>query len=493
MRRLLSDAAEQVLAAASTVRAGWNRFLFRPADPTALGLVRIAAGLLAFWSLLVLGLDLEAYLGTAGWQSLSVSRAMSRPFAWSIWWLVGDAWLRPMWLAGLAVSLLCALGLWSRATTVLTWIVMVSTVRRAPSAVFGFDQILSMLLLYLAATGASGQAASLDRFLERLRQARRRAFAQPPRQRPDGQGRDVAPGQPGRPQASVSANLALRLIQLHLALIYGIAGLAKLQGLSWWNGEAVWRMMATGEFVALDFTPLARWPMLTATLTHATLSFELLYPILIWSHTARPFLIAGATLLHTAIAVVNPGLMEFGLAMIAANLAFVPGAYLRSLATGRQQPALRVLFDGACPRCRGWMTLLTAADPDEVLTPIDLTAVDVRRIHPDLSAEACLKRMHVVNAGGRLYAGFDALCAITSWLPLFWLCSWLGRLPGVAWAGRIGYDWYAANRPREVACTDDVCGIHSRPLRDAPRDRGVPKAHTTAIEHETLRRRKGDD
>ena len=52
----------------------------------------------------------------------------------------------------------------------------------------------------------------------------------------------------------MSANLALRLIQLHLVVIYGMAGLGKLQGPSWWNGMALWGTMTAGEFVVLDFT-----------------------------------------------------------------------------------------------------------------------------------------------------------------------------------------------------------------------------------------------
>ena len=62
------------------------------------------------------------------------------------------------------------------------------------------------------------------------------------------------------PSPTVSANLSLRLIQLHLVVIYGMAGLGKLQGPSWWNGMAIWGTMTAGEFVVFDFTadgPLA--------------------------------------------------------------------------------------------------------------------------------------------------------------------------------------------------------------------------------------------
>ena len=81
--------------------------------------------------------------------------------------------------------------------------------------------------------------------------------------------------------------------------------------------------MATGEFAVLDFTPLAAWPLLINVLTHASLAIELLYPVLIWVKIVRPILLAGAAMLHLGIAVMSPGLTEFALAMLAANLAFV--------------------------------------------------------------------------------------------------------------------------------------------------------------------------
>ena len=103
----------------------------------------------------------------------------------------------------------------------------------------------------------------------------------------------MTPDEPGRPVPTVSANLALRLIQLHLVFIYGMAGLAKLQGPSWWDGTAIWKTMATGEFVMLDFTALAAWPVLINLVTHASLALELLYPVLVWVKMVRPLVLAG--------------------------------------------------------------------------------------------------------------------------------------------------------------------------------------------------------
>ena len=154
---------------------GWDAFFFTPADPTPLGLIRLSVGLLALWSVGVYGLDLHGYLGSHSWADPAEVRrgwAMDSPHAWSFWLLVPDTLLRPVWVACLVVLALFAAGLWSRVTAVLAWVIVVSTMRRAPLSLFGFDMVLSGWMLYLAAAGASGQAVSLDRFFARWRQAR---------------------------------------------------------------------------------------------------------------------------------------------------------------------------------------------------------------------------------------------------------------------------------------------------------------------------------
>ena len=301
MRQLLNDTGSYLGDLRRGMLRGWNAFFFSSADPTSLGLVRIAVGLLAFWSLLVFGLDLQDYFGSTGWADPGAIRAIDRPLAWSFWFLVPDGWLRPVWCLCLAVLALFTVGLFSRVTAVLCWMIVVSTVRRVPIALYGFDQVLSTLTFYVAISGASGQAVSLDRFIRRWRQAR--AAAIQVINRSGAPGRRVWPDEPGRPPATVSANLALRLIQLHLVVIYGMAGLAKLQGPTWWNGTAIWKTMATGEFVVLDFTALAAWPLLVNLITHASLALELLYSVFVWVKLVRPLLLLGVLAMHVGIAV----------------------------------------------------------------------------------------------------------------------------------------------------------------------------------------------
>ena len=267
----------------------------------------------------------------------------------------------------------------------------------------------------------------------------------------------------GVPSPSISANIALRLIQLHLCLIYGMAGLAKLQGQGWWNGLAIWGTLASGEFRLLNFTWMAAFPWILNALTHLSLALEIGYPALIWVRPLRPLLLACIVMLHLGIGLTAPGLSEFGLAMIAGNLAFVSAPWMRSLVTGveRSRPAGRLLFDGACPRCRASLALITAADPDHLIEPLDLTAVDLGKVHPSLTREACMKAMHLVKANGDVVAGYDAVVVLGRWLPLFWPAGLIGGLPGLRMLGHRAYKMVAESRPRDVICNDDVCSIHA--------------------------------
>src|SRR5262249_40194528 len=146
---------------------------------------------------------------------------------WSIWYHVTDpTW---MWLVHGIVfgAIFCfAIGLATRVAGVLTWAAILSYINRAPTALFGMDTIINLVVLYLV-IGPSGAALSVDRLMARYlaqRQAKRHHLTEPAL--PD-------------PLPSVSANIALRLIQVHFCIIYLIAGLSKLQGASWWNGTAV--------------------------------------------------------------------------------------------------------------------------------------------------------------------------------------------------------------------------------------------------------------
>lgn len=290
--------------------AGWNDFWFRPSDPATLGLIRILAGGMMFYTHLVWSLDLMAFFGADGWLSpAAVGVLQQRSYAWSYLWLVSSpAALWTVHIAALGVFLLLTLGLFSRVTSVLAAVAVLSYVSRAPGALFGLDQINLMLALYLA-VGRCGDAYSLDRLL-RKRRALRAASAIP----------QIEP--------SVGANVAIRLIQLHMCVIYAFAGTSKLMGASWWDGTAMWQAFASLEYQSLDMTWMARWPRAVNFLTHVTIVWEVYYCALIWPRSTRPWMLALAVPLHLGIGMCL-GMMTFGIIMLVGNMAFLPPEVVR--------------------------------------------------------------------------------------------------------------------------------------------------------------------
>jgi len=292
--------------------AAWDRFWFRAVDPATLSLIRVCAGLMLLYTHLVWTLDLESFFGQESWlprQVIEEVRREAHPWtAWSYFWGVESRavlWL--LHVAGLVVFALLTLGYRSRLMALLAYLVAVSYVGRASEAWFGLDKINCMLAMYLM-LGPCGARYSLDR----LRVVRGSRGDPPP----------VAP--------SVSANVALRLMQLHLCIVYLFSGLGKLQGQTWWDGTAVWWSVANAEYQSWDLTWLAGWPGIVALLTHVTVFWELFYVALVWPRLTRPVVLLLAVCVHGGIALFL-GMATFGLAMLIANLAFVAPELVRAV------------------------------------------------------------------------------------------------------------------------------------------------------------------
>src|SRR5262249_25697585 len=111
------------------------------------------------------------------------------PLGWQsyLWW-IPPGWLLPLHMLALCILILFACGAWTRATSIASFIIVVSYANRAVTAEFGFDDILAILLLYLA-IGPSGATLSIDALRRR----------RPP------------------PAPSIAANIAVRLLSIHMS------------------------------------------------------------------------------------------------------------------------------------------------------------------------------------------------------------------------------------------------------------------------------------
>ena len=335
MNRMLSSSIRYSRDLAADFASGWNRFWFTPADPVNLGAIRIVTGLVLLWVHLTTLPDLMHFIGPHALLDQQAIREMSAlPFDptdagagplrsgdQSIWFYIQQPSL--IWtLHGVfLIAALCfTLGWFSRIASVIVWIGHVSYVQRGGIIIYGMDSILSMLTLYLM-LGPSGASLSLDRFLRRRKM--------------DDAGLQTAP------PPCVPASIVLRLIQIHLCIIYLASGLAKLQGATWWNGTAVYRAIMMPEVAPVDMGWMGMhdwmWILISTSGCIFTLITELSFPIFIWHHRLKPLVLASVILMQTGIAIIL-SLGSFQAAMFAATLAFFPA------------DALRRLLDA--PRCR---------------------------------------------------------------------------------------------------------------------------------------------
>ena len=281
----------------------WQSFWFTPADPFLLGWIRILTGWMLTYNLAVWSLDLEAFFSADGLQPLAaVNELQTGRWIICFWKWVPDPWMWTTHWICLGGAILFMLGVATRVTSTLAFLITISYSQRVPVANFGLDQVLGMLCLYMA-IGPSGAALSLDAWFRRKWLAR---HGLPPAT---------------APVLRSSARVAMRLMQLHLCAVYFWAGFSKLKGPSWWTGEAMWRVLANAEYQTIDLTWMAWIPWLPFLIAHVTIAWEISFISLVWNPRLRPLMLTIGTLMHFGIGAFL-GMWTFGLSMTFAYFSF---------------------------------------------------------------------------------------------------------------------------------------------------------------------------
>jgi len=303
---------------------GWNRFWFAPSDPVSLCVLRVVVGVIVFYTLLTYSPDLDRFFTEGGMLPLDVVREAvdeaasqgDRPIRLSYFnylFTSGEVWAAHV--IGLAVVAMFVLGVLTRVTSIASLIVLLSYVQRAPMLTSELEWVLAMLMLYLC-IGPCGRVLSVDAWLRRRRASRSPASAA------------VSVSHAPEATPSMWATVSLRLVQLHLCLIYVMIVASKLNSITWWDGTAV-GFLATGEINPwIDFRWIRTHNYLMNAWTHFILLFEITFPILIWNRTFRPLLLVLSILSWGSLLLVS-GLITYCLVMMIAGVAFVPAATLR--------------------------------------------------------------------------------------------------------------------------------------------------------------------
>ncbi|HVA48668.1 MAG TPA: hypothetical protein VNH11_20040 [Pirellulales bacterium] len=324
---------------------GWTRFWFAPSDPIALGGLRIGVGLIALYWLATFTPDLDRYFGAHGLVPLGTLRqleeptrdgnrqtapeqvreAMPREYRFSYLDHVrSPGGLLAAHLAGMAAVALFTCGVFTPVSSIATLVVVLSYLHRGPMLTSQVEPLMAFVLLYLC-LGPSGSACSVDRWRKERRT---------PGSLPAGSiGPLVA-------RSSTWATVSLRLIQVHLTLVYAMMAVGKLGGHGqgdnvWWSGMGMWYLIARTEQRMLDLTALHQWPLLVHAGSYAVMFWQAAFPIFVWNRLARPLMLGINAVMWALLAPIL-GNIPFAVMMIVASLAFVAPEKLRAVVSRRR-------------------------------------------------------------------------------------------------------------------------------------------------------------
>jgi hypothetical protein len=273
-------------------------FWFNPTCPLGLHAIRVLAGILFLAWLLPLAGQLDALCGLHGWFDQDAYREAARmpegvrsQIGWSVLFLCGSnpILLKAAYGVSLAVLALFTLGIATRLTSVLTWVIVVSFTAN-PATSYDADVLLVILAFYLMIgyvfLGQRSRGHSLSSRLLGCRETWL-FFA----------GSSSKPAEP-RPH-SVAANVALRLVQVHLAIVIVTSGLHKLQFGDWWAGVAFWYplyppFVTTVEQAREHMANRVSFLVILSVAAYATLCWQITFPLFAWRLRWRAFLLVGA-------------------------------------------------------------------------------------------------------------------------------------------------------------------------------------------------------
>jgi len=349
----------------------WKTFWFEPADAYLLGMIRLLTGWMLVYNLLVWSIDLHAFFGPDGLQPLQTILDFHQyDYVFSFWFYVPEPWITTAHWTCVGIATLFFLGVGTRVTSVLAYLITISYSQRVPVANFGLDQILGMLCLYLA-IGPSGACLSVDNWWRR-RKARARGLTY-------------------RTPKLPTARMAMRLIQLHMCVIYFWAGVSKLKGDSWYTGEAMWQVLANQEYQTLDLTWLAWMPWVPYLISHVTVLWEMLFCVLVWVPKLRSLMLLMGAFMHFGIGAFL-GMWTFGLIMTYAYFAFSDPAVWRArlgwvAASGRRVLGLAP-HEADQPESGGWWDqTLSPAETNEAVVVAATAPAMATSLAPSLEAE----------------------------------------------------------------------------------------------------------
>ena len=295
-----------------------DQFFFAPSSGKVLAFFRVSIAIFCmskFWSFY---LDLLNVFGSQGFVKGDVTAILLADYMPRLSWFseIVATWgfgevesIYTLFFFFMLVLILLGLGFQTRLMAILALLIHLMFFNSGKMFMYGVDYFTTTALFY-GVIMPLGKFYSLDNFLR------------------------SNPQNPG-----TIPIFFLRVLQLHLCLVYFFGGFPKTLGLHWWNGEAIWRAVSIPGFYQLDMNWLATVPWLSVVLGWSVLAVELGYPIFIWFRKTRPIFLFLVACMHLGIGVAM-GLHYFAALMILLNVTAFGWPYVEAKFAGRHQHVL---------------------------------------------------------------------------------------------------------------------------------------------------------
>lgn len=272
----------------------WDSFWFSERSLYLLGLFRIVlCSVLAFmyWSR---QFDVDLYFTENGILPRQLAleifpEFMRPPYLLALW---PDSLAPTFHLLLVSGLLLLAFGVGGRFLNILVWLLHIAFLQRNYSIAFGADLIGGIFLFLMSGTQSCARFSILN--LISYKEIKSDLFT----------------------------NVFFRLIQIQLSIIYFYTGIEKLKGMPWWDGTALWTVLANPQMVIADLTWVKDFTFFIIFMTYATILFEIYFPVFILFKNTRKYILSFGVLFHSGIGLLV-ALWNFALIMMAPYILFL--------------------------------------------------------------------------------------------------------------------------------------------------------------------------
>ncbi len=299
----------------------FDKFLFEPQPVYSVALMRIGMGLLLLFNWLMIVWDLEFLYGLNGIMSFTTSKLYGNHLRFSLFDFLPPTYetVIAMAVLNLVAVLSMTVGFWTRFSTFIAFLTVVSFHHRNGMILNSADSVLRIFLFLLIFTHA-GEAFSIDRW--RLRR------------------KGLAPETPAE-----RAPWALRLIQIQMCVIYVATVLFKIKGERWIDGTAIYVATRLDEFFRFELSLLNNM-LLIKLMTWSTLVIEFALGTLVWFKEFRYWVLLGGVALHLGIEYVM-SIPVFEWAMIVVMISMIDNRDLEKVIARLREK--RLSFQSATP------------------------------------------------------------------------------------------------------------------------------------------------